>query len=292
MRALHKDSSGYSLRDLFIGSEGTLGVITTAILKLLPCPTARATAFVAVRDDKAALCLLALIKNRCGDRVTAFEFMTGACLDLVARHVEGARIPFEIIPETALLVQLSDTVEETALREILEQALAEADEAGLVQEAVIAQNTSQMDGFWHVRGGISGALVAEGRVVKLDLSIPIDATVRFAAAARTVIDELEPGARPIVFGHLGDGNLHFNILPPPGTSDEGFDDFAERLTQALHDEVIRLGGSICAEHGIGQTRVAELQRTKNPLEMELMASLKNLFDPRGLLNPGKLLPIQ
>ena len=292
MRALYKDSSGYALRDMFIGSEGTLGVITAAVLKLLPPPTARVAAFVAVADNEAALALLALVKTRCGDRIAAFEFMTRACLDLVLQHVPGAALPVAAVPGAAVLVELSDTTDEPALRALLAEVLAEAARSGIAQDAALAADLAGVQAYWAIRSGIPAALVAEGRTIKLDLSLPINATTSFIARAATIVAAIDAGARPIVFGHLGDGNLHYNILPPAGAREADIEMLAARLTEALHDEVIRLGGSISAEHGIGQGRVAELLRTKQPLELELMASLKRLLDPRGLLNPGKLLPAQ
>lgn len=292
MRALYKDSSGYSMRDMFIGSEGTLGVITGAVLRLLPLPTARVSAFVAVADGSKALEVLALVKARCGDRLAAFEFMTGACLHLVLQHVPGARLPFAAVPEAALLIELSDTTDEDGLRGLIEQVLVEASEAGIIEDATVAQSVAQTSAFWHIRSSISEALVAAGRTIKLDLSIPIHATASFVAAAHDIVADIAAEARPIVFGHLSDGNLHYNILGPVAAGDATFASAVPRLTQALHDEVIRIGGSICAEHGIGQTRVSELTRTKTPLELEMMTSLKGLFDPAGLLNPGKLLPLR
>lgn len=290
LTALRKDNTGYALRDLFIGSEGTLGVITGAVLKLFPQPLARATAFVAVRDARAALTLLSSVRARCGDRLTAFEFMTGDCLSLILRHISNARLPLAELPQAAALIELSDADDEAALAARLEGALMEAVEADIVLDAAIAQDGAQARAFWRIREGVSEALVREGKAAKHDVSMPIAAMADFIAATGAAVAAAAPGVRPIVFGHLGDGNLHYNLLPPAGLGDMEFAALASDLTRIVHDETRRRRGSISAEHGIGQLRVSEMPRCKAPIELELMRALKGLFDPDGLLNPGKLLP--
>jgi FAD/FMN-containing dehydrogenase len=290
LRALRKDNTGYALRDLFIGSEGTLGIITGAVLKLFAWPHARATAFVAVADLSAALALLAAVRDRCGDRLTAFEFMTGDCLALILRHLGDARLPLAAMPPAAVLIELSDQNEETRLRERLETVLGEEIASGLVADAAIAQDAGQAKAFWRIREGVSEALVREGKAAKHDVSMPVSAMAEFVTAADAAARSAVPGARPIVFGHLGDGNLHYNVLPAIGQDAADFAARAADLTRLVHDEIGRRRGSISAEHGIGQLRVAEMPLRKAPLELELMRSLKDLLDPAGLLNPGKLLP--
>lgn len=290
LTALRKDNTGYALRDLFIGSEGTLGVITGAVLKLFPQPMARATAFAAVQDASAALALLSSVRARCGDRLTAFEFMTGDCLSLILKHVSEARLPLGALPPAAVLIELSDADDEPALTTRLERALVEATETGIVLDAAIAQDGAQAKAFWRIREGVSEALVREGKAAKHDVSVPVAAMAAFVVAADAAVAAAVPGVRPIVFGHLGDGNLHYNLLPPAGVGDTEFAALAPGLTRIVHDETCRRRGSISAEHGIGQLRVSEMPRCKAPLELELMRSLKGLFDPDGLLNPGKLLP--
>ncbi len=291
LRALRKDNTGYSLRDLFIGSEGTLGVITGAVLKLFPEPKVRATALISVHDTAKALASLAVIRDRCGDRLTAFEFMTGACLSLVLRHIADARLPFREVPGAAVLVELSDTDDGAALNARLEAALVEAAEAGLVIDAAIAQDLSQAKAFWRVREGISEALVREGKAAKHDVSVPVARMADFIVAADAAVAAAAPSVRHIVFGHLGDGNLHYNLLKGDSMSEAEFAAMAPELTRLVHDETVRCRGSISAEHGIGQLRIADMPRYKAPLELELMRSLKQVIDPAGLLNPGKLLPI-
>ncbi len=290
LTALRKDNTGYALRDLFIGSEGTLGVITGAVLKLFARPHARASAFVAVRDAAAALALLATVRDRCGDRLTAFEFMTGECLALILRHIGDARLPLAATPPAAVLIELSDQDDEPELRERLEAALAEGIEAGLVLDAAIAQDGTQAKAFWRIREGVSEALVREGKAAKHDVSMPVSAMAEFVAVADAAVRRVAPGVRPIVFGHLGDGNLHYNLLPAEGQDPAAFAAIAPELTRIVHDEIGRRRGSISAEHGIGQLRVDEMPLRKAPLELELMHQLKHLLDPAGLLNPGKLMP--
>lgn len=290
LTALRKDNTGYALRDLFIGSEGTLGVITGAVLKLFARPQARATAFVAVQDTAAALSLLGTIRDRCGDRVTAFEFMTGDCLALILSHIADARLPLAEMPSAAVLIELSDQDDEPALRDKLEAALIGAVEAGLVSDAAIAQDGTQAKAFWRIREGVSEALVRAGKAAKHDVSMPVSAMAEFVSVTGDAVRVAAPSVRPIVFGHLGDGNLHYNLLPGVGQAPAAFAALAPELTRIVHDEIGRRRGSISAEHGIGQLRVAEMPLRKAPLELELMRSLKDLLDPAGLLNPGKLLP--
>ena len=289
LRALRKDNSGYDLRDLFIGSEGPLGVVTAAVLRLFPQPRARATAFVALPGLEAALELLQIVRGACADRVTAFEFLTRETMALILRHTPGLRAPFADIPPASVLVELSDVDDEPALRARLEAALARAMEAGVAHDAVLAADLAQAKAFWRLRESVSEALVREGKAAKHDVSTPVAAMARFVAAADAAVARVAPGARPIVFGHLGDGNLHYNVLAAPG----GEEDFAARapaLTRAVHEETLRLRGSISAEHGVGQLRAGEMALCKSPLDLDLMRAIKTAFDPLGLMNPGKLLP--
>lgn len=290
LKALRKDNTGYSLRDLFVGSEGTLGIITGAVLKLFPEPKARATAFVSLRDTSAALSLLARVRERCGDRLTAFEFITGDCLTLVLRHVADVRLPFPQVPPAAVLVELSDSDDDSALGARLEAALVDAAGAEIILDAAVAQGATQARSFWRLREGISEALVREGRAAKHDVSVPVAQMADFIVAADAAVAAAAPGIRPIVFGHLGDGNLHYNLLKAENTNDADFAAIAPVLTRIVHDETARCRGSISAEHGIGQLRVADMSRYKAPIELDLMNAVKAVFDPTGLLNPGKLLP--
>ncbi|WP_035654751.1 FAD-binding oxidoreductase [Bradyrhizobium sp. STM 3809] len=290
LRALRKDNTGYALRDLFIGSEGTLGIITGAVLKLFPQPTARATAFVAVADAAAALKLLQSSRTRCGDRLTAFEFLTSATLEMILRQMPDARLPFAAIPEAAVLIELSDIGEEAALSERLEAALADAMAEGLVADAAIAQDGTQAKAFWRVRESVSEALVREGKALKHDIAVPVAEIADFVAVMDAAVGAALPGIRPMVFGHLGDGNLHYNLMRPLAMTEADFHGHGPRITRLVHDEITRRRGSISAEHGIGQLRTSEMPLCKPPLELELMRALKRALDPHGLMNPGKLLP--
>ncbi|MGJ5140727.1 FAD-binding oxidoreductase [Bradyrhizobium oligotrophicum] len=290
LRALRKDNTGYALRDLFIGSEGTLGVITGAVLKLFPQPTARATAFVAVADAAAALNLLRLSRARCGDRLTAFEFLTSATLEMILRQTPDIRLPFPALPEAAVLIELSDIGEEAALTARLETTLADAMTEGLASDAVVAQDGTQAKAFWRVRESVSEALVREGRALKHDISVPVAEIADFVTVMDAAVGAALTGIRPMVFGHLGDGNLHYNLMRPLDMSEDEFYRHGPRITRLVHDEVTRRRGSISAEHGIGQLRTAEMPLCKAPLELELMRQLKRTLDPHGLMNPGKLLP--
>ncbi|WP_445503014.1 FAD-binding oxidoreductase [Microvirga sp. G4-2] len=291
LAALRKDNTGYALRDLFIGSEGTLGVITGAVLKLFPEPKAKATALVAVQDAEAALSLLSVVRDKCGDRLTAFEFMTDACVNLVLRHVADARIPFGAVPPAVVLVELSDTDDDAALTARLEDALVAATETELALDATIAQDIAQARVFWRLREAISEALVREGKAAKHDISVPVARMAEFIVAADKAVAAVSSRVRHVVFGHLGDGNLHYNLLRATDMSEADFAALAPSLTRVVHDEAKAYRGSISAEHGIGQLRVGDMPRYKAPIELQIMAALKGLFDPAGLLNPGKLLPL-
>ncbi|WP_315755425.1 MULTISPECIES: FAD-binding oxidoreductase [unclassified Bradyrhizobium] len=290
LRALRKDNTGYALRDLFIGSEGTLGIITGAVLKLFPQPTARATAFVAVADAAAALALLRLSRAHCGDRLTAFEFLTSATLEMILRQISDTRLPFAALPGAAVLIELSDIGDESALTVRLETALAEAMANGIASDAVVAQDGTQAKAFWRVRESVSEALVREGKALKHDIAVPVAEIADFVDVMDAAVRAALPGVRPMVFGHLGDGNLHYNLMRPLDMSEAQFYEHGARITRIVHDEITRRRGSISAEHGIGQLRIAEMPLCKPPLELELMRQLKATLDPHGLMNPGKLLP--
>ena len=290
LRALRKDNTGYALRDLFIGSEGTLGIITGAVLKLFAQPTARATAFVAVADAAAALKLLRLSRSHCGDRLTAFEFLTSATLDMILRQIPDTRLPFDALPSAAVLIELSDISDEPTLAARLETTLADAMAEGLASDAVVAQDGTQAKAFWRVRESVSEALVREGKALKHDIAVPVAEIADFVKVMDAAVDAALPGIRPMVFGHLGDGNLHYNLMCPLAMTEDAFYGHGPRITRLVHDEITRRRGSISAEHGIGQLRMSEMPLCKPPLELELMQQLKRTLDPHGLMNPGKLLP--
>jgi len=289
LQGLRKDNTGYDLRDLFIGSEGTLGVITAAVLKLHAAPATRATAMIALPDQDAALRLFERLRGRAGDRLTAFEFMSRNCLDLVLQHVAGVTSPFATLPPAVILAEVSDTDPEADLPSLLESILAKAIDAGEAQDAVIAQNSEQAKALWRLREGISEAQMRAGKTIKHDIALPIGRLTEFMRDCETAVEAAFPGLRFLVFGHLGDGNLHYNLQRAPQMNDDDFYKLSGPLNAVVHDLVDRYRGSISAEHGVGQLRRDELPRYKPPVAMQIMHDLKRLFDSRNILNPGKLL---
>ena len=287
LRGLRKDNTGYDLKQLFIGAEGTLGVITAAVLKLFPLPRSRATAFAAVRAPEQALDLLSLAQSRCGERLSAFELLSRACLELVLKHFPGSADPFRSAYPQYVLVEASDSGEDAG--PVLESALSEAMESGLMLDAVIAQSEAQAQQLWALRENVSEAQAREGPNIKHDISVPVSAIARFIAATNPEVARAFPGARMVVFGHLGDGNLHYNVSPPVGVAAEAFLRELPAVNRIVHDSVARFHGSISAEHGLGQLKREEIKRYKLPIELELMRSIKRTLDPLGIMNPGKVL---
>jgi FAD/FMN-containing dehydrogenase len=289
LRALRKDNTGYDLRDLYIGSEGTLGVITAATLKLYPLPVAQRTALVALSSVRAAVALLARARRHADASLTAFELMSGACLQLVTATFAQQRLPFGEPAAWYVLLELSDSESEQHARACFDAMLTEALEAGEIVDAAIAESGAQSAAFWHLRESITLALAEQGKCVKHDISLPVSVLVDFIAAGDVALQQLAPGVRNMTFGHLGDGNLHYNLLRPLQQRDEEF--FAQRheLSRVVHDLVHARGGSISAEQGVGQLRVNDLPRYKDTVELDLMRRLKRAFDPDGIMNPGKVL---
>jgi FAD/FMN-containing dehydrogenase len=288
LRGLRKDNTGYDLRDLFIGSEGSLGVITGAVLKLFSQPHARATAWVGC-DSLAQLAeLLARTRARCGDRLVAFEMMSAASLALVLQHVTDTRAPLAQPARYNALIELADT-EDLGLQAMLEELLGQAMEDALVNDAMLCTNGTQAAALWKIREGISQAQVRAGKVIKHDIALPISAIAEFVDQAERMIAACELQAEIINFGHLGDGNLHFNVMIPLSSSYEEVQQATLQLNRLVHDLVTEKQGSISAEHGVGQLRRDELRHYKSPLEMELMLRIKQAFDPNLIMNPGKLL---
>jgi FAD/FMN-containing dehydrogenase len=294
MRGLRKDNTGYDLRGLFVGSEGTLGIITGAVLKLFPQPLARATAWVGAASLEQLVELLGRLRERCGERLVAFEMLSAEALQLVLQHVADTRSPVGGAPAFHALIELSDTTDQEGLQDLLEQALAEAMEAGLIgEDAVVAASQAQAAAFWRLREGISQAQVRAGPVVKHDIALPISALPAFVAQAGKAVDAVAAASgvtgAVINFGHLGDGNLHYNVLLPAALAADAVKAQTLLLNRAVHDQVAAFNGSISAEHGVGQLRRDELRRYKSPVEMDLMLAIKRALDPNLIMNPGKLL---
>jgi FAD/FMN-containing dehydrogenase len=289
LRSLRKDNTGYDLKHMFIGAEGTLGIITGAVLKLFPKPRAQATAVAALESVRAALRLLTHVQERCGDRLTAFELMSRICIDLVTRHIPGVQPPFDKSYPEHVLLELSDTHAAGNVREVLEAALEEALEQGIIVDAVVAASDAQAQKLWALRENLTEAQALDGKQVKHDVSVPISHIAEFIDAAQEELGRAFPGVRVVNFGHVGDGNLHFNVAPPPGTGDEAFMRDMRTVNRIVHDTTMRFRGSISAEHGLGVYKRDEILRYKAPLEMEMMRSIKRAIDPLGIMNPGKVL---
>ena len=287
LRALRKDNTGYDLRDLFIGSEGTLGVITAAVLKLHPRPVARATAWVGARDIDALVRLLARLRAACGERLVAFEMMSAEALALILEHVADVRAPLAGEHAFHGLIELADTQGE-GLADLLEAGLGEALEGDTVQDVAVSVNGAQTQSFWRIREGISQAQVRAGKTVKHDIALPISAIAAFAHAADAALRDAQGDVRIINFGHLGDGNLHYNVLLPADTAPDAVAAATARFNRIVHDLVAQANGSISAEHGVGQLRRDELRHYKSDVEFDLMMRIKQSLDPDQIMNPGKL----
>ncbi|KUL97049.1 2-hydroxyacid dehydrogenase [Bosea sp. WAO] len=288
LRQLRKDNTGYDLKNLFIGSEGTLGIITAAVLKLFPLPAARATAFLAVPDPEAALALLNKAKASAGGTLTTFELMPRIGLDFVVRHADGARDPLSEPSPWYVLMEVCAQAE-TGLSEAVENFLGEAMEAGLVTDAVLAGSLGQRADLWKLREMLSEVQTHEGGSIKHDVSVPLHATPEFLRRAIAKVEELVPGCRPVPFGHLGDGNIHFNVSQPVGADKAAYLAGWDAMNAAVHAIVTELKGSISAEHGIGRLKRSLLPGVKDPVELDLMRTVKAALDPKGVLNPGAVL---
>ena len=288
LRSLRKDNSGYDLRDLFIGAEGTLGVITAAVLRLYPLPAARLVAWVAVAEPSAAVALLDRAQTRFGPQLTAFELISAACLDLVLAHFPDARAPLGAPSPWSVLLELSVLDDGAAAGSALETFLGGAAADGVVEDAVIATSLTQAAALWALRENISEAQARAGANIKHDIAVPISRIAAFIADGQAAVYGVLPAAKLVVFGHLGDGNLHFNVSAQD-PRDPGLLAAREAVNTVIHELVMRNGGSISAEHGLGVLRRDEAARFKSPVEMALMHAVKAALDPAGIMNPGKVL---
>ena len=291
LSGLRKNNTGYDLRNLFIGSEGTLGIITAATLKVFPRPAATLTSFVATPSAEAAVELLKLAGARLGAALTGFELMNQAALGLVASHYPQLRVPLWETSPYCVLLEASDHESEAHARALFEGLLEAAFEAGLAADAVIAASIAQSQALWHVRESISLAQAEEGANLKHDIALPISRIPRFVADMEALIAARFPGLRVMNFGHLGDGNLHFNIQAAEADRDGvALGKVHAQVTQAIYEAVAQCGGAFSAEHGIGGLKVEELQRYKPASAVRLMRTLKKALDPQNTLNPGRVLP--
>jgi FAD/FMN-containing dehydrogenase len=289
LRRLKKDNSGYDLRDLFIGAEGTLGVITGAVLKMYPRPRGRQVAYAGLASPKAALSLFELASQRCGSALTGFELMPRIGIEFTTRHIPGVRDPLASVQAWYALIDIStsDTAEAADL--MMQALLTEAFESGLVSDAAIASSLAQQDAFWHLRESMSDAQKPEGGSIKHDVSVPISRIPAFLEEADAAVHALIPDARICAFGHLGDGNIHYNISQPVGADKAAFIARWREVNAVVHAVVHRHNGSISAEHGVGQLKRDELAASRPAIETELMRRIKLAFDPAGIMNPGKVL---
>ncbi len=288
LRTLRKDNTGYDLKSLFLGAEGTLGVITAAALKLFPQPRELQTALVALDGPHQALELLHILAGISGGGVSAFEIMPRIGLEFTLAHIPDTRDPFDGPHPWYVLAELSGG--QSGMADLMETGLGEALERGIAVDALIAQNETQREDFWRLRHGLSEAQKPEGGSIKHDISVPVSAMPDFIVKASEAVCDYLPGVRPVPFGHLGDGNVHFNVSQPVGMDKQAYLARWEEMNRIVHDIVQQMGGSISAEHGIGILKRDLLPGVKGQVELDLMRSLKQAFDPIGILNPGKLLP--
>lgn len=288
LKGLRKDNTGYDLKQVFLGSEGTLGIITGAVLKLFPRPRAMATGFVAVPDVEAAVKLLRLADAATGGLVTSFELIPRIGIDFVVKHLPGASNPLKAPSPWYVLIELSAGDDSGALAASFEALLGDAMEKGLVTDAALASSQAQRAAFWRMRESMSDVQKLEGGSIKHDVSVPVSAVAEFIARATRAVEAALPGIRPVPFGHVGDGNIHFNLSQPVGADTAAYLARWDEMSAIVHGIVRELGGSISAEHGIGRMKRDEIAATKSTVEMELMRTLKRALDPKGILNPGKV----
>ena len=289
LTGLRKDNTGYDIKSLFLGAEGTLGIITAACLKLHPAPRTRATAFAAVRDPDAAVSLLTSLRDASGDRVTSFELIPRIGVELTTRHIPGVVDPLAAPSAWYVLCELSSSRADEPLEAVLEKTLAAALESGWVGDASVALSEREREAFWRLRESIPEAQRKDGASLKHDISVPVSQVPRFIEVAGAWVEQHVPQGVLVAYGHLGDGNLHFNINQRAGTQAFQLQAVESKAKRAVHDFVQQFHGSFSAEHGIGQLKVFELERYANPVELDLMRRVKQAFDPNGIMNPGKVL---
>ncbi len=290
LKALRKDNTGYDLKNLLIGSEGTLAVITAATLKLFPRPAETVTVLAALPGLPEAGALFSQVFERSGGFLSAFELLPRIGIDFVTRHVDGARDPFANPHPWYALFELDSPAADGSAAAHAEALLAEAFERGFVADAVVARSQAQTAELWRLREAMSEVQKHEGGSIKHDVSVPVAAIPDFIAQASAAVERIVPGARPVPFGHYGDGNIHFNLSQPVGIEPQAFLSRWDEVSDAVHAIVLGFGGSISAEHGIGQMKAGLMARIKSPVELEMMRRIKAALDPHGILNPGKVLP--
>ena len=290
---LKKDNRGYDLKHLLIGAEGTLGIVTRATLHLVPALTERAVCWVAVGSPADAYQLLLAAQDECHGMLEGFEILPEAALAHVVKHIPGTRAPLESAAPWHVLIELAkDSADQEAPAQLAERFLATAMGKGLALDAAISANEAQAEAFWKIRDSIAEAERAEGPALQHDISVPVSDMARFIDTESPKIEATYPGTQVIAFGHLGDGNIHYHVKAPRGaTAENWYRDFATRISADVYDRVVAYGGSISAEHGIGQAKIAEFARTSEPARLAALRAIKNAMDPHGIMNPGKLVPL-
>jgi len=292
LKSLRKDNTGYDLKALFLGAEGTLGIITRAVLRLYAQPKTKAVALIGCATFNDALKTFHSARAQASDVLNACEVFSGFALSLAEKHIEGAKSPIEGQHDVYMLLELASADANADLNDLMETALTEAFEAEWVQDAVIAQSGPQIDAIWALREAIPEAQKIEGGSIKHDVSVPVSSVPLFIERATTLVKSLISGVRVCAFGHLGDGNIHFNLTQPENMDKQIFLDHWTKTNQAVHDLVSQMHGSFSAEHGVGQLKTSEMKRLKDPVELDLMHKIKASLDPENLANPGKVLPPQ
>ncbi|MCB2109131.1 MAG: FAD-binding oxidoreductase [Rhodobacteraceae bacterium] len=288
LRALGKDNTGYALRQLFVGAEGTLGIITAAVLKLFPAPKEKATALCALADLDGGAKLLNAARALSGDAVTAFELIPRIGIEMCAKHIAGASDPLSAPHPWYALIEFSTSRPNANIRASFEALLETAFEQGIITDAVIAESLEQAKNLWKLRESLPEAQKHEGGSIKHDVSVPVSRVPEFIAKGIAAIEKHFPGARPVPFGHFGDGNIHFNVSQPVDADQSAYLAKWTEMNRVIHDIVVAMDGSISAEHGIGMLKVEEMKHYKDPVELDLMRTLKRALDPAGLMNPGKV----
>ena len=289
LKTLKKDNTGYDLRDLMIGSEGTLGIITAAALKLFPRPVEQATAVVALASPEHALQLFRRAEDSAGSALTAFEFWSETALQFALAHMPGTRDPFSARYPWYALIEISSGESDGRAARQMEHMLVGASEDGIILDGTVASSLQQARDFWKLRESLSEAQKPAGGSIKHDISVPVARIPEFLERAAGVVENVCPGTRPVPFGHFGDGNLHYNVTQPPGMERAAYLALWHDMNRAVHTLVAEMDGSISAEHGIGQMKRDELVLFKSQVELNLMRSIKRALDPKGILNPGKVL---
>ncbi|MDX2224943.1 MAG: FAD-binding oxidoreductase [Rhodospirillaceae bacterium] len=288
LRALGKDNTGYALRHLFVGAEGTLGIITAAVLKLFPAPREKATALCALTDLEGGARLLSAARALSGDAVTAFELIPRIGIEMCARHIAGAADPFGQPHPWYALIEFSTSRPDANIRAGFDRLLESAFEQGIIADAVIAESVEQAKKLWKLREALPEAQKHEGGSIKHDVSVPVSRVPEFIRDAMAAVERSFPGVRCVPFGHFGDGNIHFNVSQPVGADKAAYLAQWTEMNRVVHDIVASMNGSISAEHGIGRLKVEEMKHYKDPVELDLMRRLKHALDPTGLMNPGKV----